>query len=119
MDDSELDRLRTKVRKVLADSAPGLVDRDPSGPDAEPLLSAVRDAFAQQMDPERAGALAFHLADWAWELEFLVALFSHPDRFTPKEIRGGVEAFLIHAPSHIMAAANLAGWPMGDEDDRG
>ena len=61
-----------------------------------------------------ADEIAFHLTDWNSEAAFLVALHLFPERFTPEEIREGVEAFLIHAPHHIIAAARLAGHPTDD-----
>jgi hypothetical protein len=67
-----------------------------------------------------ADEIAFHLTDWSSEAAFLVALHLFPERFTPEEIREGVEAFLIHAPHHVIAAARLAGHPTDDifrEDD--
>jgi hypothetical protein len=67
-----------------------------------------------------ADKIAFNLTDWNAEAAFLVALHLFPERFTPEEIRDGVEAFLIHAPHHVIAAARLAGHPTDDifkEDD--
>jgi hypothetical protein len=61
-----------------------------------------------------ADEIAFHLTDWSSEAAFLVALHLFPERFTPEEIREGVQAFLIHAPHHIIAAARLAGHPADD-----
>jgi hypothetical protein len=58
--------------------------------------------------------IAFNLTDWSAEAGFLVALHLFPERFTPDEIRDGVEAFLIHAPHHVIAAARLAGHPTDD-----
>jgi len=67
-----------------------------------------------------ADQIAFNLTDWSAEAAFLVALHLFPERFTPEEIRDGIEAFLIHAPHHVIAAARLAGHPTDDifrEDD--
>ncbi len=61
-----------------------------------------------------ADQIAFNLTDWSAEAAFLVALHLFPERFTPAEIRDGVEAFLIHAPHHVIAAARLAGHPTDD-----
>ncbi len=58
-----------------------------------------------------ADKIAFHLTDWNAEAAFIVASTSFPGGFTPEEIRDGVEAFLIHAPHHVIAAARLAGHP--------
>ena len=56
-----------------------------------------------------ADEIAFHLTDWSAEAAFLVALHLYPERFTRDEIKEGVEAFLIHVPHHVIAAARLAG----------
>lgn len=69
-----------------------------------------------------ADEIAFNLTDWNAEAAFLVALHLFPECFTPEEIRDGVEAFLIHVPHHVIAAARLAGHPTDDifrEDDNG
>ena len=63
---------------------------------------------------ERAYDVAFHLSDWRADAAFLLALSLEPGRFTPAEVRAGLEAFLIHAPNHVAAAATLAGWPVSD-----
>jgi hypothetical protein len=44
----------------------------------------------------------------------LVAVQMYPERFTAEEVRAGVQAFLIHAPNHVAAAAHLSGWPLRD-----
>jgi hypothetical protein len=58
--------------------------------------------------------IGFHLVDWQADAAFIVAVALYPDRFTDEEIREGVEAFLIHAPSHVLEAARLAGIPVSD-----
>jgi len=63
---------------------------------------------------EIARDIAFHLTDWHWESNFLVALTLFPERFTPDEIQSGVEAFMVHAPNHVAAAAKLWGFPVTD-----
>jgi hypothetical protein len=41
-------------------------------------------------------------------------LILFPERFTEEQIRDGIEAFIIHAPNHIAAAAKLRGLPIQD-----
>jgi len=55
--------------------------------------------------------IGFHLVDWQADAAFIVALSLYPERFTDEEIRDGVLAFLLHAPSHVVEAARLAGQP--------
>ena len=90
----------------------------------ESITSTITEALAGESgDAEailHADQIAFNLTDWNAEAAFLVALHLFPERFTPEEIRDGVEAFLIHAPHHVIAAARLAGHPTDDifrEDD--
>ena len=75
---------------------------------------AIKRALVGELDAKTASRLAFHLVDWNGEAAFLVALLLFPERFTPEEIREGVTGFLIHAPNHVAAAAQLGGWPVGD-----
>jgi len=75
---------------------------------------AIERALGGELDAETASRLAFHLVDWNGDAAFLVALLLFPERFTPEEIRAGVTDFLIHAPNHVAAAAELGGWPVGD-----
>ena len=67
-----------------------------------------------------ASEIAFHFTDWNSDAAFIVALHLFPERFTPEEIEAGVGLFLCHVPSHVIAAARLAGHPAEDlfgEDD--
>jgi hypothetical protein len=53
--------------------------------------------------------IAFHLTDWNSDAAFLVALHLFPERFTQEEIDAGISMFLVHVPSHVIAAARLTG----------
>ena len=75
---------------------------------------AIEQALADEYPVEIARDIAFHLTDWHWEADFIVALTLFPERFTPDEIRSGVEAFIVHAPNHVAAAAKLWGFPVTD-----
>lgn len=102
------DSLRKKVRGLFA-------SHFPDASNERPLTLLIAPAIAGEYpDAERARDIAFHLADWIGEAEFLVALRLAPEAFTPEEIATGVQACLIHIPNHIAAAAALAGWPMKD-----
>jgi hypothetical protein len=70
----------------------------------------------------QADTIAFHLTDWNADAAFIVALHLYPERFTPEEIEAGVGMLLSHVPSHVIAAARLAGYPVEDslrENDTG
>jgi hypothetical protein len=62
----------------------------------------------------QADTIAFHLTDWNADAAFIVALHLYPERFTPEEIEAGVGMLLSHVPSHVIAAARLAGHPVED-----
>lgn len=79
----------------------------------ESLQAAIVRAYPH-LGLEQAYDLAFHLSDWREDGAFLIALALAPERFTVEEAAAGLEAFLIHAPNHIAAAAKLAGWPVAD-----
>ena len=64
-----------------------------------------------ESDLMRLDGVGFHLTDWQSEAAFIVALILFPEKFTGEEIREGVEAFLIHAPAHVIEAARLGGYP--------
>jgi hypothetical protein len=58
----------------------------------------------------RRDGIGFHLVDWQHDAAFIVALVLFPERFTDDEIRHGVDAFLVHAPAHVLEAARLGGY---------
>jgi hypothetical protein len=77
------------------------------------ITSAITAALSSEDATEREilhkDEIAFHLTDWNYDAAFLVALHLFPERFTPDEIRAGVGLFLVHVPSHVIAAARLSG----------
>ena len=58
-----------------------------------------------------ADQIAFHLTDWNSDAAFIVAIHLFPERFTAAEIEAAIDMFLVHVPSHVIAAARLAGHP--------
>ena len=116
------EKVGTIFRELAGERAATLdATRFPAG-----ITSTITLALSNADDTEseilRADEIAFHLTDWVTDAAFLVALHLFPERFTPKEIREGVQAFLIHVPSHVIAAARLGGHPVEDifreDDDR-
>lgn len=75
---------------------------------------AIAQALADEHPAEVARDIAFHLTDWQSDAAFIVAVILFPERFTPEEIRSGVERFIVHAPNHTAAAAKLGGFPVAD-----
>lgn len=75
---------------------------------------AIAQALASEHPIQVARDIAFHLTDWQSDAAFIVAVILFPERFTPDEIRSGVEGFIVHAPNHAAAAAKLGGFPVTD-----
>ena len=78
------------------------------------ITSALSGPDASEEQILHADQIAFHLTDWNSDAAFIVALHLFPERFTREEIQAGVDLFLCHVPSHVIAAARLAGWPTED-----
>ena len=68
----------------------------------------------QEADILTADHIGFHLVDWQADAAFIVALSLFPERFTDDEFRDGIEAFLWHAPAHVLVAARLSGVPIAN-----
>lgn len=100
--------VRLKVRGIFRELAGGRASQISSP------AQAIEQALVKDYPAEIARDIAFHLTDWQSNAAFLVALSLFPERFTPDEIRSGVEAFIVHAPNHAAAAAKLYGFPVTD-----
>lgn len=96
------DRTRMLDGSVFPAGIKTMITAALSGPDA---------SEEQILDADQ---IAFHLTDWNSDAAFIVALHLFPERFTPEEIAAGVDLFFVHVPSHVIAAARLAGHPTED-----
>jgi hypothetical protein len=76
---------------------------------ASEAMDVISAALAPEYGVEKAGEIAFHMADWNADAAFIVALHLFPEKFTAAEIDAGIGLFLSHAPSHIRAACGLTG----------
>jgi hypothetical protein len=76
---------------------------------AEPAMSLIGAALAEEYGELKAAEIGFHLADWNSDAAFIVAVHLFPERFTPEEIAAGIGLFLVHAPNHIREACRLTG----------
>ena len=88
----------------------------------DPFSASLSGPAASEEQVLQADTIAFHLTDWNADAAFIVALHLYPERFTPEEIEAGVGMLLSHVPSHVIAAARLAGHPVEDslrENDTG
>ena len=77
--------------------------------DVNSRITSVLTKGMSEEDIVKRDEIGFHLIDWQADAAFIVALSLFPERFTDEEIEEGIEAFLIHAPSHVVRAADLAG----------
>jgi hypothetical protein len=109
MSENGYESMRKKVQAVLSKRLGEFPDCDPSSPASKIRQEAIHRAFADQMSEAEVREFAFHLTDWAWELEFLVAFFCEPEQFTDAEVEDGITSFLLHAPAHINRAAKISG----------
>ncbi|HXU06451.1 MAG TPA: hypothetical protein VN903_36095 [Polyangia bacterium] len=104
------DDLHAKVRQLFAEGFGDAVH----GLDhvaEEHLQAAVARAFELT---DSSLDVAFHLSDWREDAAALLAISLAPEHFTPEEVEECLLAFLIHVPNHVLAAANLAGFPASD-----
>jgi hypothetical protein len=108
------DSLRRKVSAIFfelaGDRSCQLEASIPATEINEVLAAALRKYYPAKVARE----IAFHLVDWNSDAAFLVAVYLFPERFSPEEIRCGIYSFLPHVPSHVMAAARLAGYSTDD-----
>src|SRR5262249_7779606 len=97
-------KFRRKVRTIFAELGGERAPKIGMNGAQNVIAAALR----EELGPERAADVAFHLSDWGEDAAFLVAVHLFPERFTAEEVRDGVMALLIHTPNHIAAAAHLA-----------
>ena len=80
------------------------------------LRDRIAQAFASSMgEPEVAGEIAFHVTDWAENVDDLVRLYEQAESLSDEEIRKIVIRLLAHVPNHVAAAKKLIG--MGPVED--
>jgi hypothetical protein len=80
------------------------------------LRDRIARAFTSSMgEPEVAGEIAFHVTDWAENVDDLVRLYEQVDSLSDEEIRKIVTRLLAHVPNHVAAAQKLIG--MGPIED--
>ncbi len=110
MTSTDKDDLRTKIRQLFAEGF-GDGARALERVAEEHLQSAVARTF--ELTDESLD-VAFHLSDWREDAAALLAISLAPEHFTPEEVEECLMAFLLHVPNHVLAAANLAGFPPSD-----
>jgi hypothetical protein len=105
---------RQKATALLVENIGVLAKRLASTRSWHEAVATIASALTPEYGSEKAADIALHLADWSADAAFMHALHLFPERFTTEEIQAGVQAFLIHVPNHIAAAAHLSGWPIRD-----
>ena len=76
---------------------------------ARTINDVLAEALREEYPVEISDQIAFHLVDWNSDAAFLVAAHLFPEKFTPDEMRAGVDLFLVHVPAHVIEAARLSG----------
>ena len=104
------DELRMKVRQLFADGF-GDAARALEHVAEDHLQTAVARTFELT---DASLDVAFHLSDWREDAAALLAVSLVPEHFTAEEVEDCLMAFLRHAPTHVLAAAHLAGFPPSD-----
>jgi hypothetical protein len=119
----DFDSVKQKVAAIFSELVGERASRLDGSTIAEPAMSTIAAAFAEEYDAKRAFGIGLHMADWNWDAAFIVAVHLFPERFTAEEIRDGVGLFLCHAPNHIREACRITGqyvWEsFPDEDETG
>ena len=60
-------------------------------------------------EPEVARDIAFHMTDWADDVDAIVGLYEQAEVLKDEEIRMVVIRFLAHVPNHVAAAKKIIG----------
>jgi len=59
------------------------------------------------LDKDVCDEISFHMIDWKGELIELCQLLHDPSEYSSKQIMQIIQAFLMHATEHSMAASEL------------
>ena len=76
----------------------------------EKLRDRIAKAFTDSMgQPEAAREVAFHVTDWAENVDDLVRVYEQAESMSDEEIRKIIIQLLAHVPNHLAAAKKLIG----------
>ena len=117
-----IDSVREKVLAIFAELAGERANRLDGSVMSRAAMDAITTALANEHGMLKASKIALHVADWNWDVAFIVAVHLFPERFSAEEIDAGIGLFLCHAPNHIREACRLTGqyvWENFPEDDEG
>ena len=104
MTDDSYYTIPRKVAELFAAIPQDRIERLSPFRGAVEAMDAIASAFGEVCDDEIARTIAFSVGDWQGSAAFLVAVHLCPERFTSREIREGVEAFLLVAEDTPEAA---------------
>lgn len=104
MTDDSYYTIPRKVVQLFAAIPQNRIERLSPSRGAVEGMDAIAAAFGEVCDDEIARTIAFSVGDWQGSAAFLVAVHLCPERFTSREIREGVEGFLLEAESIAQAA---------------
>lgn len=110
----EHDSVTAKVDAIFREFAGSRADALLGHVPARQANDILARALAEERDELEADEMAFHLVDWNSDAAFLVAFMLFPERFTQEDLRAAVDMFLVHVPSHVLAAARLGGYQATD-----
>jgi hypothetical protein len=100
---------RRKVEEIFNAAFGENAARVFSAQNVAPTMQTVKQAFAPEMDSEKAEELGFNMADWGSDAAFIIALHLFPERFTAGEIRAATSALASHLPYHVTNVAEALG----------
>jgi len=104
-----------KVQEIFQSAFGERAARSLSSHNVSHTMHTVIQAFGKELDATRAEELGFHMADWAGDAAFVLAIHVFPERFTPEEIRAGTLSLAAHLPYHVKAIAKVLGFSEDEE----
>jgi hypothetical protein len=105
-----MNSLNQKVLEIFKTCAEDRLDRLRGDIPARESNDLIMQALEERFGTDKASEIGFHLVDWNSDAAFLLALILFPEKFTKEEIEEGIDAFLVHVPAHVRAAAELGGY---------
>lgn len=73
----------------------------------ERMLEQCLSAHELQLSSEARYNIIFHMTDWLQDLAELCELYLNSNKYSPQIAKKILTTFLLHAPEHISAAAEL------------
>lgn len=103
-------KLRAKVQRIFRRAFGDRVKRLQVFESFFAAADVIESAYRRRLRKAVADELSFHFSDWREDAAFVVAFHLFPEKFTPAEIRDGIERFACHAPYHVNGVAESLGY---------